>query len=73
MFTLYGIVFHANKKGYPVSQLSNMWPSTLEIDTAQHSFAPLQKSRQKHHSYMWTEAVSGGGSMGGPTGLPYYF
>ena len=65
MFTLYGIVFHANTKGYPVSQLSNMWPSTLEIDAAQRRLAPLQKSRQKHHFYVCTEAVSGGGSRGG--------
>ena len=33
--------------------LSDMWLSTSEI------FAPLQKPRQNHRSYVWTEALSG--------------
>ena len=27
--------------------------------SVRHSFAPLQKSRRNHRSYMWTEALSG--------------
>ena len=38
--------------------LSDTWLSTLEIGAARRSFPPLQKSRQNHRSYVWTEALS---------------
>ena len=39
--------------------LSDTWLSTLEIGAARRSFPPLQKWRQNHRSYVWTEALSG--------------
>ena len=37
--------------------VSDMWKSTFR--SSQCSFAPLQKSRQNHSSYVWTEALPG--------------
>ena len=49
----------ASYKDPPHSEqnLSDVLRSTSR--SAQSSFAPLQKSRQNHRSYVWTEALSG--------------
>ena len=51
----YSAWFSCMRKSYPVEceHLTDVWLSTLEI------FAPLQKSRQNHRSYVWTEALFG--------------
>ena len=59
--TQYQITFRADTKSYPVEcgHLSAMWLSTFLTRSARRSFCPLQKSRQNHRSYVWTEALSG--------------
>ena len=50
----------AEMKRYPVWYINTypIYDSPLK-STARHSFAPLQKSRQNHRSYVWREALSG--------------
>ena len=52
MFKLYRIAFHAATKSYPVSY-------SPRSRYARASFAPLEKSRQNHRSFVSTEALSG--------------
>ena len=48
-----------NPASAPATQKANPICEAPLLRSARRSFATLQKSRQNHHSYVWTEVLSG--------------
>ena len=59
MFKLYWIAFSVNAKSICYSMNISLISVTLHFKICWHSFTQLQKSRQNHLSYVWTESLSG--------------
>ena len=59
VFTLLRIAFRAGTKSYPVSRVTICALCDSTLRRSAQRFAPLQKSRRNHRSYVWTEALSG--------------
>ena len=53
------VAFRAGTKSYPVSCVTICAVCDSTLRRSAQRFAPLQKSRRNHRSYVWTEALSG--------------
>ena len=86
MFKLYWIAFSVNAKSICYSMNISLISVTLHFKICWHSFTQLQKSRQNHLSYVWTEpylvwilcqcksyAVLCSGGSRGPAPPPYFW